>query len=1227
MDEDVLRGVDFPPVFEGQGFLLDPEQDNEDLREFITKAGGRVYDRFAQGCTYALVESREKEFYRAATEDWGLPTVTSYWVSACIRTRKLLVHDAKTLFQPVPTLEGVPGMEHVVVSLSGYKGDSRNELKDLVCTMGGQCTGTLSRENTHLVCYEFEGKKWEKAVEWRMKVVNHMWLEDSFRLWEMADESKYTESGIEVEQREQAAHQAVAAPPSPPCRPQTPDNHGPAAPNDKEPVAAKQIADAPAPAQAPQAPVMKEKSGPTPDTRQPAQGLATGQGSAATGSTAGHAAAEDTAGTVGSNAATSFVAVPLAGPVAGGAANASAVLSDASKLSTRAPPEPVCLLATSSLPRRSLGRTTPVTPAGAPSTANAGVTAKHAAATSSHLPSGPGGVGPLEAVGKAPQASRGGAVEALQGVGDVEVGVSGQGRPVEVDRHGTPMGGAKEGQSARWGRTEQGQKQGLPSEAIVGSAPRSGVVPVDKDGKEAEPPMSGQAGAKGVERAASAQAEGKSRGRTRGSGAADLGAGVSALAEREREQKGGAGDGSVGPNGREQGGTVGGSVTAAAAVDVAMRDVTDPPADDVEEDDHGVRHTAGKGKGGGKGSRESGKSGDQLEAAKGGASLGGAGVGGRETREGHDVVAGEEGDAGEAGEAGEDPMEAEGPALDRGSARDHLEWASTRTVPSGGAVKGTAGAGAKKRARKAVEVAGGEGSMVDLTGSGQGGEEDVGGGDDAGQGRAAGNGAGDDSDEGGGGDYEGGGGAARERGRKKARPQQAKSKGAAGKVAAQPAAVKAATPATARRHERHSKENERDSVDDDEAEEEVKEGNATMVPSDIGTERGKGRNSSTGVLNPKNGEDVARSAGGREAASKADKKRESGAAAKPVAASSKNVQHEKTAQNAKTVQNVKTAQSAAAAAAAAVASSTAAARAKAVAKKESSARVEKQSGKGGGGGGKKGPGTGRARCFAFSVSADKKASMRASIRKLKGTLAADGHDFDPSTTHLIMDTPLRRNEKLLASLAAGRWVLKPSYVTECAKAGELRAESAHECHASGPSDKSVAVDPSAPRYWRTRREEKRVGAFHGTRALLYGDMGMPPVSTLVRAIHAGGGEVLATAPPYPPEVLAIANVAVVDRQILRANEWVERFLRAGPGSLGIACVAPQYLVEWVAKPREDHREHVLFGSHEGVQRWVGEMEAAAERAAAEGEDEDEGEGEEEELGIGSDEPQDLMVAF
>lgn len=83
----------------------------------------------------------------------------------------------------------IQGMESVVASVSGYSGLERQNLIKLMTY-----AGALSRLNsfTHLVCWKFEGRKYELAKKFKMIVVKHRWIEDCIEQGKMVPEHPFT---------------------------------------------------------------------------------------------------------------------------------------------------------------------------------------------------------------------------------------------------------------------------------------------------------------------------------------------------------------------------------------------------------------------------------------------------------------------------------------------------------------------------------------------------------------------------------------------------------------------------------------------------------------------------------------------------------------------------------------------------------------------------------------------------------------------------------------------------------------------------------------------------------------------------------------------------------------------------------------------------------------------------------------------------------------------------
>jgi hypothetical protein len=93
----------------------------------------------------------------------------------------------------------VEGMEDVIASISGYSGHDRSNLIKLIYKTGGAYTGGVSAANTHLVCWNFSGKKFEVAKQQRKLLINHRWFEDCLLLGRRLPEEKYTfRSGEEL---------------------------------------------------------------------------------------------------------------------------------------------------------------------------------------------------------------------------------------------------------------------------------------------------------------------------------------------------------------------------------------------------------------------------------------------------------------------------------------------------------------------------------------------------------------------------------------------------------------------------------------------------------------------------------------------------------------------------------------------------------------------------------------------------------------------------------------------------------------------------------------------------------------------------------------------------------------------------------------------------------------------------------------------------------------------
>jgi len=97
----------------------------------------------------------------------------------------LITHDTWTnpmrrmLHYPRPR-DGIPGFNGYKISISSYTGEARVYLENLIKATGAEFTKTFKQDNTHLIAAHKNSEKCEAAQEWHVKVLNHLWLEESY---------------------------------------------------------------------------------------------------------------------------------------------------------------------------------------------------------------------------------------------------------------------------------------------------------------------------------------------------------------------------------------------------------------------------------------------------------------------------------------------------------------------------------------------------------------------------------------------------------------------------------------------------------------------------------------------------------------------------------------------------------------------------------------------------------------------------------------------------------------------------------------------------------------------------------------------------------------------------------------------------------------------------------------------------------------------------------------
>ncbi|PNY09013.1 BRCT domain-containing protein [Trifolium pratense] len=229
-----------------------------------------------------------------------------------------------------------------------------------------------------------------------------------------------------------------------------------------------------------------------------------------------------------------------------------------------------------------------------------------------------------------------------------------------------------------------------------------------------------------------------------------------------------------------------------------------------------------------------------------------------------------------------------------------------------------------------------------------------------------------------------------------------------------------------------------------------------------------------------------------------------------------------------------------------------------------------------------------ATCFILSGHRFQRKEYQQVIKSLKGRVCRDSHQWSYQATHFIAPDPIRRTEKFFAASASGRWILKTDFLTASSQAGKLLPEEPYEWHKNGLTEDG-AINMEAPRKWRLLKERTGHGAFYGMRIVVYGDCFAPPLDTLKRAVKAGDGTILATSPPYTRFLDSGVDYALVSPGMPHVDLWVQEFLKHE-----IPCVVPDYLVEYVCKPGLSLERHVLYGTHAWADRSFAKLQSKAE---------------------------------
>ncbi|XP_037612697.1 DNA topoisomerase 2-binding protein 1 isoform X1 [Sebastes umbrosus] len=180
-----------------------------------------------------------------------------------------------------------------------------------------------------------------------------------------------------------------------------------------------------------------------------------------------------------------------------------------------------------------------------------------------------------------------------------------------------------------------------------------------------------------------------------------------------------------------------------------------------------------------------------------------------------------------------------------------------------------------------------------------------------------------------------------------------------------------------------------------------------------------------------------------------------------------------------------------------------------------------------------------------------------------GGVVLDKQSFDPSCSHIIVGTPLR-NEKYLAAMAAGKWILHRSYLEACRSVDRFIQEDEYEWGSSSILDALPSITSQQRRLalaamrWRKtlQRRSEQEGAFSGWTVMLNIDQNRE--SGFRRLLQSGRAKVL---PSPSPSLYKEATHLFADFSRLKPGDF--RVDVSAASSQGVTCLKPEYIADYL----------------------------------------------------------------
>ncbi|SNX85878.1 uncharacterized protein MEPE_04587 [Melanopsichium pennsylvanicum] len=173
------------------------EQQLRSLEHFIKTSGGTVrrapkdlsgIAQAVRNSDFVVCRYREVQEFREAIRQTKQVGNLS-WLIWVVSNDLMCDPRDEPLHFPVPR-QGILEFQGASITISSYRGTTRQYLTKMIKLMGASFSGTLTARTSLCVAANLASEKTDRAREWKVPVVNHKYIVDSFLAWAPVERAK-----------------------------------------------------------------------------------------------------------------------------------------------------------------------------------------------------------------------------------------------------------------------------------------------------------------------------------------------------------------------------------------------------------------------------------------------------------------------------------------------------------------------------------------------------------------------------------------------------------------------------------------------------------------------------------------------------------------------------------------------------------------------------------------------------------------------------------------------------------------------------------------------------------------------------------------------------------------------------------------------------------------------------------------------------------------------------